>query len=358
MDGEMLKENLKAIYKDAKAPEGFSLCVMQRIKVQAQSSPSKDVSFSLRRALRPAIAVAACFVLALGMYIAAGGLPGVSPVEDLRTAEAPAEDEPKRDVQIVEEVPYINGDGPALMAEAKEVPVDLPPVIVEPPLDNASIAQNGQNNDLPADNVPLLTVSAVNGDSALRRSEPAVANGHSHAVTSDKPVEIVPLTEIQSSFVLSEADIPDTSLFVPRRRVINSVSVNISVGTINKAKLMLEQRERLFGISADVESAEIRSDGTIVTMRSYLVPNSQVNSFVTHVSSVGSAVQIKRDSMDITQDFQRMLGLHRESIINMTATGQGISSVNEIVADLMFLDKRSHEGVQNVVVWLEDAVDF
>jgi len=358
MDGEMLRENLKAIYKDAKAPEGFSLRVMQRIKSQVQGSPSKDVSFTLRRALRPAIAVAACFVLALGMYLAAGGLPGVDPVEDLRTAEVPVGDEPIPDVRIVEEVPYINGDRPALMAQAKEEPVDLPPVIVEPPLDNASIGQNAQNNDLPADNVPLVTVAAVNGDSALRRAEPAVTNGHSHAVTADKPVVIVPLAEIQPSFVLSEADIPDTSLFMPRRRVINSVSVNLSVGTINKAKLMLEQRERLFGISADVEAAEIRSDGTIVTMRSYLVPNSQVNSFVTHVSGVGSAVQIKRDSIDITQDYQRMLGLHRESIINTTATGQGAAEVNQLAADLMFFNERSREGVQNVVVWLIDGVDF
>ena len=158
--------------------------------------------------------------------------------------------------------------------------------------------------------------------------------------------------------IVNEADIPDASVFMPRRRVIDSVSVNVSVGTINSGLLKLEQRERFFGISADFEVAEISSDGTIVVMRSYLVPNSQVNSFVIHVSSVGSAVEVKRDRVDITQDYQRMLDLHRQSIINMTATGQGAAEVNQLVADLMFFDERSREGVQNVVVWLIDGIEF
>ena len=352
MNNEIIGEKLKIIYKDVNAPDGFSLRVMLKVKAEAVRTMPSSASLHLLRRLRPALAIAACFVLLVGLYLTDVISPGVPSIEERETVQVPFEGE----------IPYINGDSPVVKAETAEKPEVIPaPVIPVTPSADLALVQNGQADGLPdtavAQETPALIPLPPLQDSpvAVRLVTASQDNG---GAVSEPSLLPQPLAEKVTPFIVDEADIPDSSVFMPRRRVIDSVSVNIGVGTINKAKAILEQRERFFGISADFEVAEISSDGAIVAMRSYLVPNSQVNSFVTHVSSVGSAVEVKRDRVDITQDYQRILDLHRQSIINMTATGQGAAEVNQLVADLMFFNERSREGVQNVVVWLIDGVDF
>lgn len=370
MDGEMLRENLKAIYKDAEAPEGFSSRVMSRI-----DSPSKGISFKLRRGLRPALAIAACFVLALGMYLAGSGLPGVTPSQDLQTAEVPFEEEPVPGVQIGQETPYVNGDVPVLIAEAEKDSLELPSVSIDPASGDVLLAENGQAEvapdpqataEAPVSNPPvgvrLVNAAEGNNDSdsagpSFRKPEPIVTNGYSHT-TAEKPVDIVPLTEQELAFVLSEKEIPHPSVFISRRRVIDSLSVNVSVGTINNALRKIDERERIFGISADTEATELRADGTIVVMRSYIVPTTLANAFIINVSTIGGSDVIKRDSADITEDYNRMLDMHRDLMTDLARTGQGVREINKIAEELLFLDERAKDGVKNVVVWLEDSVDF
>lgn len=369
MDGEMLRKNLKAIYKDTKAPAGFSSRVMQRITAEAVRTRPSGISFGLMRRLRPAIAIAASFILITGIYLAGFGMPVLAPTEDLRTAETPLPD-----AQTAKEAPYVNGGRPLLIAEAEDL-LDLPPVTVYPAAEDMPLAESARVEDVP-DAVatvqtpvsdPPVDVRLVadtvdsNGDSAppaLREHKPAAANGYSHAVAADKPPVIAPLAEQDASFVLSEADIPHPSVFMSRRRVIESLSVNISVGTINNALRKLKERESLFGITADTEAADIRSDGTIIMMRSYIVPTSLANAFIAHINAVGSSGGIKRDRADITQEYNRMLDSHRDLMIDMARTGQGVREINEIAEELLFFDERAKDGVKNVVVWLEDGVDF
>jgi len=352
MNNEMIGEKLKMIYKDVKAPDGFSVRVMLKIKSESVQALPSNTSSRLLRRLRPALAIAACFILLLGLYLSNMIMPGVPSIDEREVVQVPFEGE----------IPYVNGDDPFVMVEPSEKPEVIPfPVIPLAPSADAPLAQNGQADGLPDTAVdqetPALIPSPPLQDSPVAVRLVTASQDNGGAVSEPSLLPQL-LAEKVTPFIVDEADIPDASVFMPRRRVIDSVSVNIGVGTINKAKVILEQREQFFGISADFEAVEISSDGAIVAMRSYLVPNSQVNSFVTHVSSVGSAVEVKRDRVDITQDYQRILDLHRQSIINMTATGQGAAEVNQLVADLMFFNERSREGVQNVVVWLIDGVDF
>jgi len=369
MDGEMLRKNLKAIYKDVKAPVGFSSRVMVKITAETVKMRSSDKSFGLMRRLRPAIAIAASFILITAIYLAGVGMRVFAPTEDLRTAESPLPD-----AQTINEVPYVNGDRPVLIAETED-PLDLPPVTVYPAAEKIPLAESARTEDVPdvvatvqtpvSDTPVDVRLVAVTEDSnggfpvpALREHKPAATNGYSHAISSNKPVEIVPLVEEQAAFVLSEADIPHPSVFMSRRRVIDSLSVNVSVGTINNALRKIDERERLFGVSADTEATELRADGTIVVMRSYVLPNAIANAFVTNVSAIGSSDGIKRNRVDITKDYNRMLDIHRDFLLNLAGTGQGMRDLNEIAGKLVYLDKRAKDGVKNVVVWLEDGVDF
>jgi len=366
---------LKRIYKDVKAPDSFSSCVMLRIRKEKLKALPLRFSLRLTRDLRPVAAVAACFVLIAGLYFGGAFLPAV-PFEDEReTVQTPVEGVDPLDIQTAEKHPYVNGDGPILSADTQEEPADVPaPATEVQPAVNTLLAQNGQVDDLSddavtleapvigsSDQVRLVTVSQDNDNADAE--EPALpdsfsANGYSRAEAVSKPLEIAPLANENAAFVLSEADIPDTSLFMPRKRVIDSVSVSITVGTINNALRKLEEREQLFEVFADNEATEIRTDGTIVVMRSYVVPKSLESSFIAQVSALGEAAKIKRDSIDITQDYNLMLASHRDYIADLAATGQGVRKINDIVAELVFFDKRANEGVRNVVVWLEDAVDF
>jgi len=362
----MICGKLKMIYKDVKAPDGFNSRLMLRIKAEKVQSLPLRLPSRLARDLRPYIAIAACFVLLVGLYFAGSGLPGVSPIDDKEAVNVHVEADPSLDIKIAEREPYLNGEEPLVLT----IPSNEGQPVAED-----SLAQNGQLNDVadtpavieipvaePSEPVLLEAIAQTDDRPTLKvpsaRPEPSAANGYSALTVKDPITEIKLIEDTALTLVLSEADIPDISVFMPRRRVIDSVSVNISVGTINSGVIKLEQRERLFNFSADTELTEIRSDGTIVMTRSYVVPASLANAFVTQLSTLGDYVRINRNTLDITQDYSRLLDAHRNLITHFAATGQGAGEINKLVAELMFFDERSREGVRNVVVVLEDGVDF
>ena len=367
MDNEMICGKLKMIYKDVKTPDGFNSRVMLRIKAEKIQSLPLSLPSRITRDLRPYIAIAACFVLLVGLYFAGSGLPGVSPIDDKEAVNVPV---------VADKEPYLNGDV-SLISEIEEEPSDLTiPSNEGQPVAEDSLVQNGQVNDVadtpavveipvaePSEPVLLEAIAQTNDRPTLEvpsvvKPEPSAANGYAAMTVKDPITEIKLVEDTALTFVLNEADIPDYSLFMPRRRVIDSVSINIGVGTINSGLLKLEQRERLFDISADAELTEIRSDGTIVMTRSYVVPAALANAFVTQLSMLGEVVGLNRGSLDITQDYSRLLDAHRDLITDFAATGKGANDINKIVAELMLFDERSREGVRNVVVVLEDGVDF
>ena|GEM_PF-2361869 len=367
MDNEMICGKLKMIYKDVKTPDGFNSRVMLRIKAEKIQSLPLSLPSRITRDLRPYIAIAACFVLLVGLYFAGSGLPGVSPIDDKEAVNVLVEADPPSDIKIADRVPYLNGEEPLVLT----IPSNEGQPVAED-----SLVQNGQVNDVadtpavveipvaePSEPVLLEAIAQTNDRPTLEapsviKPEPSAANGYAAMTVKDPITEIKLVEDTALTFVLNEADIPDYSLFMPRRRVIDSVSINIGVGTINSGLLKLEQRERLFDISADAELTEIRSDGTIVMTRSYVVPASLANAFVTQLSTLGEAVRLNRGSLDITQDYSRLLDAHRDLITDFAATGKGANDINKLVAELMFFDERSREGVRNVVVVLEDGVDF
>jgi len=375
MDNEMIGGKLKMIYKDVEVPDGFSARVMLRIKAEKVQSLPLSIPSRLARDLRPYIAIAACFVLLVGLYFAGSGLPGVSPIDEKEAVIVPVEADPSLDIKIADRQPYLNGDV-SLTSEREEKPADLlSPSNENQPVVEDSLAQNGQLNDVadtsavieipvvePSEPVMLVAIAQTDDRPTLKdpstKPDPPAANGYADMTVKDPITEIKLIEDTALTFVLNEADIPDLSVFMPHRRVIDSVSVNISVGTINSGVLKLEQRERLFDISADVEVTEIRPDGTIVIMRSYVLPTSFANAFVTQLSALGDDARLIRNSLDITQDYTRLLDAHRELIADLPATGQGVDEINRLVSELKLFDERSREGVRNVVVFLEDAVDF
>jgi len=340
---------------------------MLRITTEKVQPLPLSIPSRLARDLRPYIAVAACFVLLVGLYFAGSGLPGVSPIEDNEAVNVPF---------VTDSEPYLNGNV-SLTLESDEESSDLPiPSNEGQSVAENSLAQNGQVNDIadtpavieipveqPSEPVLLEAIAQTNdrptseAPSVIKPDLPA-ANGYALMTVNDKITETMPIEDKALTFILSEADIPDSSLFIPRRRVVDSLSVNISVGTINSGLLKLEQRERLFDISPDFVITEIRSNGTIVMIRSYVVPTMFANAFVTQLSMLGENVKLNRGSLDITQDYFKLLDAHRDLIIDMSATGKGADEINKLVAELRFFDERSHEGVRNVVVMLEDGVDF
>jgi hypothetical protein len=360
MDNDRFKKQLKAIYRDVNASEGFSARVMLKISTDADHALPSNIASVLRRDLRPYIAAAACFILVLGVYLTGILSPAAPLIVERAALDQPFVDNAPEDIQIAEGDKYVNGETP------------LPD---EKPDAEVTLAQNGQEAEKPAEPVaaeapviePFESAQVVavpserdNQAAAIPSPQirPADTNGYTLAARPAPSLEITPIAEQAPSFALKNVEIPDSSVYVRRTRVINSVTVNLSVRSIDKTLPRLEEWERIQGMFPDIVITENRSNGTKVMIRSYIMTPSYKSVFINFLGSLGTNIGINRDRLDVTEQYLRMLDRHRELIDNVSATGRGAHEVNEIVADLIFFDKRTQEGVHNVVVWLEDAVDL
>lgn len=342
---------LKVSYPAAAAPAGFSARVMNRIETE---EIRKEFVFPtwFKISLGPVAAMTLSAALLYGIFFAPRALAPVNvPDEQARVIEevelpfvqengleeiVPSLEDSLTVVLPVEEPDVVIAHVEATQEEVEVEPVYLEPVVLTPP-----------TQEREPDGV-------VNGD------KPAALPVNGAAIKV--PSVAIPINDgvvyLEEENVFQYAGIPDSSVFKSRKRVIDAAAVSVAVRRIDSSLPELERLAQNNGLTPDMTINSIRDDGTIVVMRSFVVPVRLANTFINSVRSIGDASSVKRSSLDITGEYSDMLATHRQLIGERILDSKDVSQINTLISELVMLDNRSKPGFLNVVVWLEDGVDF
>jgi len=364
--------SLKMIYSDVQAPLGFSERLMDKIREEKRAKKVLPFSIEFKKMLTPFVAVAACAVLLIGLFADGVFTPSV------RDTQIALVDEPVQEIPIdqtdnevvVAQVPYVNGDQVSEETIPEAALVEEPIEVDEPVLEDAVVAENGQKEEeeLPPAPVVVAEAPAAPPAAPVQRNAPIALTTVAVpvSVTVEEPVVSIPKPPVEAvqtveealPTVFDKALIPDADVFVNRKRTINSTLINVSVLRIDAALTRLEQIESTLSLKADLVETNLRPDGTIVMVRSYAVPQTTAMGFVNRLTALGIDAKTRNDNADITFEYNLLLQQHRESSQRAFQTGKGFQETNEIISQLMFLNRRSTSGMRNIVVFLEDGVDF
>jgi len=349
--------HLKVAYPEITAPIGFSSRVMSEISRSSRRPAPMVVPFKLKRLLMPVAVMAASAILIIGLYYE-GAFMTVSPA---------IEEQPQA---LIEEVPYQNGNviDAHNVAEDNETAMLPPLVLPEEPADSELTVEAPHKSVDVEDNVAVVENTPVTIDIPAFREKPVDhsletvshiqgTNGYT-AITDSSFVDIIPLDERIETNKADLTEIPDFSIFMPRDRIINSISVNVFVGRIDEALEHIERIELLYGIVPDMTETNLLGDGTIAMSRSYTIPSKFVNSIVVGMSSIGAASEVKRSSIDITADYKEMIDAHIKLIRELSATGEGVSELKDLISQMMRLDNMARHEVSNIILTIEDKIDF
>lgn len=355
---------LKAVYPDIKAPSGFALSVMKEARLlDAQVPFALPVWFG--RTLRPVAAIALSAALLFGLFAHDRIDLNVIPVEEGQVHENYNE---ANDPVILAE-PDANEDNQFVRADPAE-PSDEPKM-EDVPQQTQETEEPSAGQGLPADfdvpNVLEVFAEAIPEQDrplafetvAVSSPSPVASNGNIKAVDDfAEPITTGQPDEKIATVAFNEADIPEPSVFVRRRRVIESESVRLSVQRADKALSQIEERAEFFGVKSDMKVTDIKDDGTIVVMKSFSMPSGLADTFVTHLAAFGSIAERDSRKFDVTAEYSQMLDEHSELINEVLKSGNKAQELRVLVNDLIFFDQRSKPGMKNVVIWLEDGVDF
>ena len=340
---------LKAVYPEITAPIGFSSRVMSEISRSSRRPVPMAVPFKLKRLLMPVAVMAASAILIIGLYFE-GAFMTVSPA---------IEEQPQA---LIEEVPYQNGN----VIDAHNVAEDNETALL-PPLVLPEEVETPHKSDDVAGNIAVVAITPVAPDTPVLREKPAdhslaavsnIQKGNGDTAITDSSVDIIPLDERIETIKTDLTEIPDISIFIPRTRIVNSVSVNVVVGRIDEALKFLERIELVYGMVPDVTETNLLGDGTISMIRSYTIPRSFVNSIVVGMSSIGEISEVKRSSIDITADYKELLDAHIKLIRELSATGEGVSELKDLISHMVLLDNMARHEVSNIIITIEDNIDF
>ncbi len=355
---------LKAVYPDMKAPSGFAFSVMEDVRHLNTQVPFVIPAW-FGKTLRPVAAIALSAALIFGLFAHDGTDLDVIPAEGGQIYENGNEtDEP---AILVE--PDISGNNQFVQAEPTE-PSD------EPEMEDIS-QQTQDTSEPPAIQDPQINLDVTIGNEAVAEATPK----------QDKPlafetVAVSPLSPVSSNgnmkviddipesitigrldrepviIAFNEAVIPDPSVFVRRERIIEVESIRLSVQRIDKVFSRIEGRAEFFNVKSDMTVTNIRDDGTIIVMKSFNVPSGLADIFVTHIAAFGKVSERDSSRLDITSEYSQMLDEQSELINEVLKTGNKAQELRGLINDLIFFEQRSKPGTKNVVVWLEDGVDF
>ena len=347
---------LKAVYPDVKAPSGFALSVMKEVRhLNAQVPFALPVWFG--RTLRPVAAMALSAALLFGLFARDSTDLNVIPVEEGQVYENGIE---ANDPVILAE-PDTNEDNQFVQVEPTEPSDEPKQETEEPAVEQELPTDSGEPNvqEVFAEATPEQDRSLAFETIAVSKPSPVSLNGD-EKVNNDKPISttIEQLDKQPVIITFNEADIPEPSVFVRRRRIIESESVRLSVQRVDKALSQIEERAEFFGVKSDMKVTDIKDDGTIVVMKSFSVPSGLADTFMTHLAAFGNVVERDSRKFDVTAEYSQMLDEHSELINEVLKSGNKAQELRVLVNDLIFFEQRSKPGMKNVVIWLEDGVDF
>lgn len=346
---------LKSVYPDVIAPSGFSSRVMATIGKGAAKPVYPIWSLRSNKILVPAAAIAACAVLITGLYFQGAFLPAFPGSSDERQAQILQEEILREDESVTDEQSYVNGEMPLPQAE-KEV------VKVESPSGEIITAQNEQNELQPTDilvqEIPELKHPVADQSVPSPESKNRVSVTRTSREQAKPTISIVPISSESQTSAFVWPEIPHPSVFIPRERKINTVSITMDVGRIDRVLTEVEDRERLFRVMPEMTVTDLRGDGTIVMMKSYIIPLTHANLFIDSMKALGDTAEVQKSTVDMTLEYDNMLRTHRKLISDVSDGGEDASDINELISQMIVINERSKENVVHVVVWMRDSIDF
>jgi len=359
------KQMLKALYPDMSAPLGLRSAVMREIASQRGIGAVYSFHSLVGRLHKPFAAVALSAAILLGLFALDRNLSGLRELpEEVQQAYGNGTKIQETQETAIDD----SSNGSALAQTDQSEPSAEPKITDEPPVtyvaeEVTTVQEMPVNEEPPLIDATFLSVpeeprSPIVVEKTVAEIQPSASHNGSVKITEPVLTPVSLNAEYSEPIIFSEADIPDPFVFLRRKRVIEVTTIKITVPRIDKALPLLEDRAELFGFKPDMTNTQLKENGTITVMQSFIVPMGMAHILTNQLFILGSVTSREKSSLDVTSDYSRMLDEHSLLLEEVVKSGTGVRHLKELVEQLMFFDKRSQPGVENVVIWLEDGVDF
>lgn len=340
-------QTVLAVLRESRAPvavpDGFSARVMERLQAEPQCDGQRT------HLLFKKLAFAASFIFLLGMnslllgrYQSGGGqatLPPTALPPVKQTEQSPPPD--SLPVQLQE---------PSAPAPSHQQ-VELP--LVQAPAEQAGSGLSVTAAPDVRQPVPVVPSGRTAAAQALKPRSAALSS-QAAPLRTPKPAAAKQPLRVAS---LSPTVIPDSEVFLPKRRVTEGRLLKIAVRDLPQAAELLAEAAGMRGLAPTVASVSLAPDGRLIALYRFEVPWQQANMFINQALSLGLVLDERQITEDISVEYREKLEQYRQLAARVhDAEGAEATALHNKKNDLLLDLARMHNaasGAQAVTVWLE-----